>query len=59
MGDPAKCSWYVVVKNGVPMPDAKSSGGKLFDADTEDSIQRRDFASLRRTPKVELMAAKW
>ena len=34
MGDPAKCSWYVVIKNGVPVPDAKATCGKLVDTTT-------------------------
>jgi len=34
MGSPANCSWYVVIKNGVPVPDAKATCGKLVDATT-------------------------
>ena len=34
MGDPAKCSWCVVIKTGVPVPDAKSTCGKLVDTTT-------------------------
>jgi len=34
MGSPAKCSWYVVVKNGVPVPDPKATCGKLVDTTT-------------------------
>ena len=33
-GSPAKCSWYVVVKNGVPVPDPKATCGKLVDTVT-------------------------
>ena len=34
MGSPAHCSWYVVIKNGIPVPDAKATCGKLVDATT-------------------------
>ena len=34
MGNPANCSWYVVIKNGVPVPDPKATCGKLVDTTT-------------------------
>lgn len=30
-GDPARCSWYMTVKNGVLVPDAKATCGKFIE----------------------------
>lgn len=38
MGSPAKCSWYVVIKNGVPVPDAKATCGKLINTTTNQVV---------------------
>ncbi|MDD2859203.1 MAG: ABC transporter substrate-binding protein [Candidatus Nanopelagicales bacterium] len=34
MGNPNRCSWFVVIKNGVPVPDPKATCGKLVDTTT-------------------------
>lgn len=33
-GDPAKCSWFVTVKNGAPVADPAPTCGKLYDVKT-------------------------
>jgi len=38
MGSPAKCSWYVVIKNGVPVPDPKATCGKLINTNTNQVV---------------------
>ena len=37
-GDPAKCSWYVVVRNGVPVPDKTATCGKLVNTVTNQVV---------------------
>jgi branched-chain amino acid transport system substrate-binding protein len=34
MGSPAKCSWYITIKNGQPVPDPKPTCGKLVNTVT-------------------------
>jgi ABC-type branched-subunit amino acid transport system substrate-binding protein len=37
-GDPAKCSWYVGFKNGVVVPDAKATCGRLLNVATGEWV---------------------
>ncbi|MDD2857328.1 MAG: ABC transporter substrate-binding protein [Candidatus Nanopelagicales bacterium] len=38
MGSPAKCSWYITIKNGQPVPDAKPTCGKLVNTVTNQVV---------------------
>jgi len=38
MGSPSKCTWFIVVKNGVPVPDPKVTCGVLVDTNTNKVV---------------------
>ena len=38
MGSPSKCTWFLTVKNGVPVPDPKVTCGVLVDTSTNKVV---------------------